>query len=153
MDNYAQESFEKKQTRTSNEAPEDEGDYDEQQTSSDGELEGNPDLKDLSRTKLTNKEYLARAQSAKVRKGKYGVTVPKPFGFDTRDKKKAMTIREMKVEAMVQEKRIEEDNLVKHQFRSKPIPPEVLIPKYQTIMEAETARRNMVRSQSMAINA
>ena len=40
--------------------------------------------------------------------------MPTPFGFDTRDKQKSMTIREYKVEEMVREKRLEEDNVVKH---------------------------------------
>jgi len=31
---------------------------------------------------------------------------------------------------MVGEKRIQEENLLKYQFRPKPIPPEVLIPRY-----------------------
>jgi hypothetical protein len=97
----------------------------------------------LSKTKLTDKDYIARAHSAKTRgRGKYGVTVPKPFGFDTRDARKSVTIREMKVEQMVNEKRQEEDSIVKHQFRSKPIPPEVLIPRYYNMLEAEQARRN-----------
>lgn len=77
-----------------------------------------------------------RARSAKA-KGKYGVTVPRPFGFDMRDKGKSKTIRERKVEEMVEAKRQEESALVKYQFRSKPIPPEVLIPRYQNLMEAD----------------
>ena len=108
----------------------------EQRTTGESELGEN-----LAKTKLTQQDYAARAQSAKATKGKYGVTVPKPFGFDMRDKGKAKTIRERKVEQMVQERRLEEDALVKHQFRSKPIPPEVLIPRYQNIQEADLARR------------
>ena len=38
--------------------------------------------------------------------GKYGVTVPKPFGFDMREKTKTKSIREKKVEEMVAEKKI-----------------------------------------------
>jgi hypothetical protein len=79
------------------------------------------------------------------------VTVPKPFGFDLRDKTKTKGIRERKIEEMVQGKRLEEDALIKHQFRSKPIPPEVLIPRYQSICEANEARRKAVRSQSLAM--
>lgn len=95
---------------------------------------------------------MRRAESAKpLKKGKYGVTVPKPFAFDLRDKTKAKTIRERKVEEMVREKQIEEEHLLKHQFRSKPIPPEVLIPRYNNIIEAEQARRNAVRAQSLTI--
>lgn len=71
--------------------------------------------KGLSRAKLTNKDYLARAQSAKQqRKGKYGVTVPKPFAFDTREAKRAKTIREWKVEAMVHEKEAKTVALLHH---------------------------------------
>jgi hypothetical protein len=40
---------------------------------------------------------------------------------------------------------------MRYQFRSKPIPPEVLIPKYNNMLEAEQGRRNMVRSQSISI--
>ena len=94
---------------------------------------------------------MKRAETAKLKKGKYGVTVPKPFAFDLRDKTKAKSIRERKVEEMVREKQMEEEGLIKHQFRSKPIPPEVLIPRYNTIMEAEQQRRMNVRSQSMII--
>jgi len=40
--------------------------------------------------------------------------VPKPFKFDIRDKVRPKTIRERKVDEMVMEKKIEEDNLVKN---------------------------------------
>ena len=56
--------------------------------------------------KLTNKDYIDHEKSQKS-KGKYGLTVPKPFGFDMRDKTKIKTIRERKVEEMVEEKKIE----------------------------------------------
>jgi len=52
---------------------------------------------------------------------------------------------------MVLEKKLEEDAHVKYQFRSKPIPPEVLIPRYNNMLEADQARKQLVRSQSMAI--
>lgn len=55
----------------------------------------------LTKTKLTNNDYIQRAQSAKQKRGKYGVTVPTPFAFDTRDSRKTKTIRERKVEEMV----------------------------------------------------
>ena len=127
--------------------------YDEDDGSDDLERGGGSarEIKDLSKTKLSNQDYVKRAQTAKAKKGKYGVTVPTPFGFDTRDKKKSMTIREQKVEEMVREKRLAEDHVVKYQFRSKPIPPEVLIPKYQSIIEADLARRQTVRSHSLRI--
>lgn len=57
----------------------DEEDYDGAET----------EIENLSRTKLTEKDYIQRAQTAKSSsKGKYGVTVPKPFAFDMRAKQK-----------------------------------------------------------------
>lgn len=119
----------------------------------DDDLERDRADNDLTRTKLTNADYVARAEAAAAKKGKYGVTVPTPFAFDTRDARKAKTIREYKVEEMVREKKLEEDACIRYQFRSKAIPTEVLIPKYQTILEADLARRQNVRSQSLAITA
>lgn len=48
-----------------------------------------------------------------MKKGKYGVTVPQPFGFDMRDKSKTKTIRERKIDEMIAEKKVSEDNLIK----------------------------------------
>lgn len=76
-----------------------------------------------SKARLTADDYV-RAEEG--RKGKYGVTVPKPFAFDIREKTRAKSIRERKVEGMVEERRIEEDGRLRHVFRCKPIPPEVL---------------------------
>lgn len=36
------------------------------------------------------------------KKGKYGVTVPRPFQFDIRDKVRPKTIREVKIDEMVE---------------------------------------------------
>ena len=46
---------------------------------------------------------------------------------------------------MVLEKQIEEENHIKYQFRPKPIPPEVLIPRYNSILEANEKRRMDVK--------
>ena len=54
--------------------------------------------KDLRNTKLTTKDYIDHERSQSRKKGKYGVTVPKPFGFDMRDKTKIKSIRERKVD-------------------------------------------------------
>jgi hypothetical protein len=40
--------------------------------------------------------------------------VPKPFGFDMRDKLKSKGIREKKLDEMVAEVKIKEENLIKH---------------------------------------
>lgn len=52
---------------------------------------------------------------------------------------------------MVAEKKIKEENIIKHQFRSNPIPPEVLIPRYKTIMEANEMRRLEAKKNSINI--
>lgn len=98
---------------------------------------------------MTAGDYAELGKSGK--KGKYGVTVPRPFNFDLRDKNKTKTIRERKVEEMVNEKRQEEEKAVKTQFRSNPIPPEVLIPRYKTIIEGNIMRRMEVKKNSIAL--
>ena len=42
------------------------------------------------------------------------MTVPKPFDFDMRDKTKRKTIRERKVDQMIEQKRLEEEAIIKH---------------------------------------
>jgi len=50
---------------------------------------------------------------------------------------------------MVAEKKIKEENLLKYQIRSNPIPPEVLIPRYKTIIESNEMRRLEIKKNSM----
>ena len=52
---------------------------------------------------------------------------------------------------MIVEKQIEEENLIKHTFRCKPIPPEVIIPRYQSILDKNEERRAKVKQDSIAI--
>jgi Uncharacterised protein family UPF0564 len=77
--------------------------------------------------------------------------VPKPFAFDMRDKQRKKSIRERKIDEMIAEKKIQEENLLKYQIRSNPVPPEVLIPRYKTIIENNEMRRLEVKKNSMAI--
>ena len=67
--------------------------------------------------------------------------------------KKGKSIRAKRVEEMVNERRMEEEAAMTHQFRHKPVPPDVFIPRYQSLQEAEAARRANVRAQSIAITA
>ena len=62
---------------------------------------------DLRKTRLSSDDYLNSRNDGK--KGRYGVTIPKPFGFDIRDKVRPKTIRERKVENMIEEKKFEEE--------------------------------------------
>lgn len=75
------------------------------------------------------------------RKGRYGVTVPKPFQFDIREQVRPKTIREQKVERMINEKQQEEEDHLNQTFRSKPIPANVLKPQYERIIAANEQRR------------
>lgn len=85
------------------------------------------------------------------KKGKYGVTVPTPFKFDTREAVKPKSIREKKVEAMVLEKDMQEQSMINNQFRCKPIPAAVLVPRYQQITDNNEQRRLRVKQQSIEI--
>jgi hypothetical protein len=67
----------------------------------------------LKKKRLTTKDYMDEGEKRR-NKGKYGVTIPKPFGFDLREKNRSKSIRERKVEEMVEEKRIEVERIVKH---------------------------------------
>jgi len=77
--------------------------------------------------------------------------VPVPFNFDTREAIKPKTIREKKVEAMVMEKQMEEQSMLNTQFRCKPIPAAVLVPRYQQIQDRNEERRLKVKQQSIEI--
>lgn len=57
--------------------------------------------KNLRGAKLTSSDYIDNELAKSGKKGKYGVTVPKPFTFDQRDKTKKKTIREQKIDEMI----------------------------------------------------
>ena len=105
----------------------------------------------LRNQRLTNADYISGDRAKSTKKGRYGITVPKPFAFDIRDSVKPKTIRERKIEEMVLEKKMEEDGMVKHQFRSKPVPAAVLVPRYQSILDKNEERRMKVKQDSIAI--
>jgi len=90
-------------------------------------------------------------ESLMAKKGRYGITVPKPFAFDIREKVRPKSIRERKIEEMIAEKRLDEERKITHTFRSKPIPPEVLIPRYQSIIDKNEERRLKVKQDSIQI--
>lgn len=106
----------------------------------------------LNGQRVTADDYMHQVRSKSMRKGRYGVTVPQPFKFEIRDSKaKAPNTRERKVNEMVMEKKMETDNMVKHQFRHKPIPAAVLVPRYQQLMDANEERRLRVKQESIQI--
>lgn len=84
-------------------------------------------------------------------KGRYGVTVPKPFQFDLRDKVRPKTIREKKFDSMIEALKLKEEEACKTQFKSKPIPPEVLRPRYEAINSANQRRREKVKQECVEL--
>lgn len=69
----------------------------------------------LSKKRITSDDYVHQLRVKSQRKGRYGVTVPKPFSFEIRDQSaNKASIREKKVNEMVMEKKIEENNMIKH---------------------------------------
>jgi hypothetical protein len=59
--------------------------------------------KQIRQPRLTAQDYV---KDKDAKKGKYGVTVPKPFAFDLRDKTRPKTIHERKAERAMEEKRV-----------------------------------------------
>ena len=87
------------------------------------------DEHNIKSVRITQKDY----QPHSTKKGKYDITVPKPFSFDNRDKFRSKSIREQKLDLMISEKEIQENNLIKYHIRSKPVPANVLVPRYEAI--------------------
>jgi hypothetical protein len=49
-----------------------------------------------------SQEYLLTPPRRHNKKGKYGVTVPKPFQFDIKDRVRPKTIRSQKIDEMIE---------------------------------------------------
>ena len=112
------------------------------------------DREDLTNMKLTTEDFLENQKLRKKRAHSstkdFKVTVPRPFKFERRSKNRPKTIREWKVDQMIQEKQLEEELALRHFRASKP-PPEVSIPQYKNIMEKEHLRRQEVKANAKQI--
>ena len=106
-------------------------------------------IENLRQHRISTDDYISHRKEKD--KGRYGVTVPKPFGFDFRDKVRPKSIRERQIERMVEEKRAEENEALKKQFRCKPIPPEVLQPRFYAIQQQNEEKRLKVKQESIDI--
>lgn len=67
-------------------------------------------------------------------KGKYNITVPQPYEFDSREKNKEKTIREQKLEQMLKEKELKETAHKSQVFRANDIPRTTKEPLYEKLM-------------------
>ena len=106
---------------------------------------------DLSQIELQNKDFKKYEETFKKRSKsstkEYKITVPKAFKFEKRAMLRPKTIREYKVEKMIEEKRLEDEMDHRH-FKANRPPPEVLIPQYKNIVEKEEKRRKEVKETS-----
>lgn len=78
----------------------------------------------------------------------FAPTVPKPFKFESRESAKPKTIKQRQMEELKAQKKREEEEIVAFQYRAQPVPAEVLVPKLETIMGAQEAKREKVRLES-----
>ncbi|CAG9312348.1 unnamed protein product [Blepharisma stoltei] len=82
---------------------------------------------------------------------RFAITVPEPFKFDRREKRKGMSIRERRLKEMLEEKEKEIKESIKITYKATPVPPEVKIPRYEQIMKEQEERRMQVKQNSIAI--
>ena len=101
-------------------------------------------LRHLMKDRLDKKEELVPKEG----KGKYNITVPVAFEFDSREKK--VTIRERKLEQMLNELKSRE-TVVPTVFRANQIPRSTREPLYQRILHANEQRRLELKRMSIAI--
>ena len=95
------------------------------------------------------KRYKSASKSLRSLKEK-ALTVPKPFEFYNREEVKGKSIRQMKLEEMVGEKILEEENMMNHQFRANPIPKTTTMPMYEKLKRKNEARRDEIKKTSIA---
>lgn len=95
--------------------------------------------------------YDARAPS----KGKkFPLTKPEPYEFDKREKenKKTKTIRQRKVEEMIEEARLKEEKECATRSKPKEVPSHVKKPLFQKIMNEQRRRREEVKENFAVIS-
>ena len=97
---------------------------------------------------LTAEDYKRQEERKKARRGNFQITVPQPFSFD-REKMRSKSIRELKLEELVVEKQLQEEALLKHRFKPKPVPPEVSSLRYRKILEKNEKRKAKVKRESV----
>ena len=81
-------------------------------------------------------------------KGKYNVTVPVPFEFLHAEK--GFSIRQRKVEQMVNEKEKEIQRAMSFEYKAREIPKSVKTKKFEKIMKDQEKRRDDAKRFAMA---
>ena len=82
---------------------------------------------------------------------KYNVTVPKPFHFHRRENLKEKSIRQQKFEKYLEDLSLDTEKHCLTSFKAKPIPREVMVPKYQHLIRAQEQRRQQVKKTSIVL--
>ena len=93
---------------------------------------------------------MARKQDLvpKTGKGKYDVTVPKPFEFLNAEK--AYTIRQQKFEQMMEQKKRDEEKQLSTRVRARDVPAIVKVNKYVKMLKAQEWKKEEAKRLSMA---
>lgn len=104
----------------------------------------------LQRESLAGADYADHKRTKQAQSGER-ITVPRPFSFDTRDKVRPKSIRERKVDEMIELKKLEEDRLLGFRFRAKQPPKKVVMPLLQRIVTQNEQRRKEVKENSMKL--
>ena len=97
-----------------------------------------------------NYQYVDTMKSKKRSKSKPTLkfTVPVPFAFDSREQHKSKSIKQQKFEKYINEMKQQEENHLKYRPSPIPVPAEVIVPKYNTLIAAQEQRRNEVKQNS-----
>ena len=103
----------------------------------------------LQKDSMAGSDYSDYKKSKGSLKSSRSITVPRPYSFDTRDKIRQKSIRERKIDEMIEMKRIEEENILGYRFKAKRPPKEVITPLYHQINEKNEVRRQEVKTNSM----
>ena len=99
----------------------------------------------ISKSRMASKDYKLGSKSVRHLKEKH-LTVPHPFKFNENKK----SIMQRRLEEMVGEKIIEEENMMHHQFKANPLPQSTKQPLYEKLKRKEEERREEVKKNSIA---
>jgi hypothetical protein len=90
-------------------------------------------------------QYFSKQKKPKT-KSELKFTVPAPFDFENREQTKPKSIRQLKFEDYITEMKREEENHLKYRPKAAPVPAEVAIPKYNSMLAAQEGRNTERRA-------
>ena len=116
-------------------------------------VQARPDLTDRVRlsSSFSDEKIKPKPWILPKKQAKFAPTVPRPFKFEARESTRPKTIKQRQMEELKAEKRREEEEILKYQYKAQPVPAEVLVPKLEAIIGAQEAKREKVRLESAKI--